>query len=323
MTDLTGLTLVVNPSSGRGASSLALPSLERRLRARLPEATIDVICEGSYDAARDALHQRVDSLAGSASAQHGVVVVGGDGMAHLGLNACAGTGIPLAVLPTGTGNDFCRGLGMVTTRNALDALFADERRTIDLLRITTSGPEAASSYVGCSLSTGFDAQVNARANETSVPLGALVYGYAAIAELLRFAPLRYRLVLDGQPERIIDSNIIALSNTAFVGGGMEVAPSSDPSDGLMEVTILHATSRIQLLKLLRRVYSGDILDHPDVEVCQARRVQIEGPTNPPMGDGEFLPGRLPATVEVAPGALHVFAPARPHWTGAHQGVPPI
>lgn len=309
MTELTGLTLVVNPTSGRGSTGLALPSLERQLRARLPGAQIDVIAESSFDQAQRHVGERVEDLAaGPAASTHALVVVGGDGMAHLGMNACAGTGIPLAVLPTGTGNDFCRGLGMVTTRQAMDALCAGNRRTIDLLQVTTSGPDGATRYVGCTLSTGFDAQVNARANRSRAPLGALVYGYAAVVELARFAPLRYRLQIDGGPERLIDSNIIALSNTGFMGGGMNVAPGTDPSDGLMSVTILHATSRVQLLGLLGRVYAGDILDHPDVEVVPARSVLIDGPDNPPMGDGEFLPGRLPARVEVAPGALQVFAP---------------
>ena len=104
------VTVICNERSGGGRAGRMLPKVVRRLQEGLADAELHVVISTSYEQARDLT--RAAALA--AQSKDVVAVMGGDGMAHLGLNACAGTEATLAVLPAGTGNDFCRGVGLPT-----------------------------------------------------------------------------------------------------------------------------------------------------------------------------------------------------------------
>nr|WP_231980735.1 diacylglycerol kinase family protein [Tessaracoccus coleopterorum] len=96
-----------------------MPKVATRLHEGLPNAELHIVKSTSYEQARD--HTR--SVALSARPGDIVAVMGGDGMAHLGLNACAGTDATLAVIPAGTGNDLARGAGIPgNVHDAVEAL---------------------------------------------------------------------------------------------------------------------------------------------------------------------------------------------------------
>ncbi len=99
--------------------------------------------------------------------------------------------------------------------------------------------------------------------------------------------------------------LVAVANLGLFGGGMRVAPDFDAEDGLLDVTIIHAASRAKLLRLLPTMYSGKFVTDPVVERLRARRVEVDGDGLFVMGDGEEM-GSVPATVEIAPGALRVI-----------------
>ena len=160
------VALVVNPAAGHGRGRRLTPSIEQRLTdagVRVTRTLAD-----SSDHARTACE---DAVQGGVD---GLVVVGGDGMVHIGLNACALTGVPFGVIPAGTGNDFSRGIGNGQRwRPAVDAVAAGHTRTIDLAEVRGSLYHGEVEYVGCVVSTGFDERVNFRANHAAVDLGHL------------------------------------------------------------------------------------------------------------------------------------------------------
>jgi diacylglycerol kinase (ATP) len=227
--------------------------------------------------------------------------MGGDGMAHLGLNACAGTEATLAVLPAGTGNDFARGAGIPRSiPGAVEALVQGRTRRLDLTRLTNA---VGSYYVGAVVSSGYDARVNRATNDIRLRFGPLSYGYIALRELANFEPLTYRLVVDGQA-REVRAMMVAVANMGVFGGGMKIAPDADPADGILDVTLIREASRGKLLRLLPQVYSGSFIKDPVVELLRARRVEIDGDGLFLMGDGEEL-GEVPAVAECVPSILSV------------------
>ena len=235
-----------------------------------------------------------------------VLVMGGDGMAHLGLNACAGTDATLGIIPAGTGNDFARGVGVPKDlAGAVDAICVGATRRVDLSHI--SNEAYPSRYVGAVLSTGYDARVNRATNDISLRFGSLSYGWIALRELVHFSPLQYRLRIDGVL-RIQEAMIVAVCNTGMFGGGMQIAPRADPADGMLDVTIVDPVSRTTLLRLLPQMYSGNFARHPAVQQFRAHEVEITGDSLFCMGDGEEL-GDVPVTVTAAPGVLKVFVDA--------------
>lgn len=236
-----------------------------------------------------------------------LAVMGGDGMMHLGLNTCAqatpdGTrGPAFGAIPAGTGNDFCRGIGLDSSDPVAAAavIAGGNVREVDLALVNDR-------FVGAVLATGFDALVNRRANAMPWPKGSLRYPLATFAELRVFSPLRYRLVIDGQP-RQLDAMLVAVGNTSSYGGGMRICPDADPTDGLLDLTIIHPVSRLKLVQLLPLMYSGKFTRDPCVEQLRAREVIVDGVGLVGYGDGEMV-GAAPLTVTSRPRAVRVFTP---------------
>lgn len=295
-----GVTLVVNPTAGKGRAQQLLPSVAGALR----DADLDVSILLSRDFAeaeamvQQAVHGGVDIVA----------VMGGDGMMHLGLNVVTRqhqTGdrrTTLGLVPAGTGNDLCRGIGLDPGDPVAAALAIAGRHTreLDVARVNDR-------YVGAVLATGFDALVNGRANRMGWPRGNGRYFLATLAELRVFSPLHYRLTLDGTV-RELDAMLVAIGNTSSYGGGMNVCPGADPTDGWLDVTIIHPVSRLKLVQLLPQMYSGRFARDGCVEQLRVRKIVVEGAGLVGYGDGEMI-AAAPLTVANVPRALQVFVPA--------------
>lgn len=291
------LALVVNPAAGHGRGRRLTSPVELRLMDAGIRVTRTLAhsADQALQVCRAAVAEGVD----------GLVVVGGDGMAHIGLNACARSGVPLGVIPAGTGNDFSRGVGNGQRwRPAVDAVAAGQTHTIDLAEVRGGLYRGEVEYVGCVVSTGFDERVNFRANNSSVDLGHLSYIGAVISEVRRFRPLRYRLDLDGE-RRELDAILVAVVNSGIFGGGIKLEPTYSLTDGLLDIVIVHPVSWRVLAALLPRIASGKTFDHPAIERLKVRRAIVDGDGLFGMADGEPL-GRPPLTITAAPGALTIF-----------------
>ena len=293
------LTLVVNERSGGGRAGRILPKVARRLREQVPTAELHIISSSSWTEAK----KLTRAAALEARPGDALLVMGGDGMAHLGLNAAAGTEATLGLIPAGTGNDFARGVGVPrTVDEAVGVIVAGRIRTVDLAHI--SNDTFPRRYVGAVVSTGYDARVNRSTNHIRLRLGALSYGYIAMRELTSFSPLHYDMIIDGVRRRQ-EAMLVAVSNTGIFGGGMRIAPDADPADGFLDVTVVGPVSRTTLLRLLPSMYSGAFVKHPCVEQFRARSIELAGEGLFVMGDGEEL-GEVPVRVECVPGVLKVF-----------------
>ncbi|MBA8795246.1 diacylglycerol kinase (ATP) [Friedmanniella endophytica] len=301
------VALIANPTAGKGRAAEVLPEVQHRLRAGGLEPTL-LTSEGSDHAARlleEAAHGDADVLA----------VLGGDGMMHLAVNACAraravtGRAPALGLIPAGTGNDLCRGLGMDPDDAfaATDTVVADRRRLIDLARVGESATPHGSTWVSTIVASGFDAHANARANALPWPRGGLRYPLAVLVELARFTPLHYRLTVDGTP-RELDAMLVAVGNTAAYGGGVRMCPDADATDGLLDVTIIHPVSRLTLLRLLPKTYDGSFVTARCVERFRAREVRVDGDDLLGYGDGERI-GDPPLLVTSVPRAVEVLVPS--------------
>jgi diacylglycerol kinase (ATP) len=237
-----------------------------------------------------------------------VVFVGGDGMAHLGTNLFANQGIPIALIPAGTGNDAAMLLGMPLTNTAesvrlvLEGL--DSPKSIDAVRISHDG---VATWALGSASAGFDALANARANALSWPKGPMRYYVAMLLELAKFKPIKYQSVIDGVP-RDFEAMLCVVSNTGVFGGGMLVVPDASVTDGTLDILLVKKMSRLKFVTIFPKVYKGTHVTDKDVEIVRATKVSIAAAGMPIYSDGEYV-GKAPFEAEVVPGALLVIAPA--------------
>lgn len=298
------LTLLVNPAAGRGKAARRLPQVVQRLRVALPDRHIEVVTTSGM------ANARVQAEVAVRQAAHGgaLVVMGGDGMASVGLNACADTEVPLGIIPAGTGNDFCRGAGLPTSISAAVATIGGRwARRIDLMKVSGDlNDGSAERFVGSVVSTGFDERVNWRTNNLPFSIGTPSYLFTVLAELRSFEPLRYELTIDGVP-RSMDAMLVAVGNAGMFGGGMRICPNADVTDGLLDVTIVRPVSRPTLLRLLPSVFTGGFVGHPAAELLRVERITVDGPKLHGMADGEEL-GRPPFDCAVARSMVSVFSP---------------
>lgn len=293
------LAVVVNPAARAGVGVPAAAEAVEALRDH--GHTVAVISGGSAAETsaliRTALGHRID----------GLVVVGGDGTIALAAQELAGTGIPLGVVPTGTGNDFAAHLGIpeLTPRRAAAVVHAGATRAMDLARVTRA--DGSSQLYTTVLASGFDSNVNDRANRMRWPRGHMRYNIAILLEFLFLAPLPFTVEVDGV--RIDGPLVLAsVANTRTYGGGIPICPAADATDGLLDVVVVRPGGRLRLLRLLPTLYRGTHVAHPEVETHSGRTVRLAAPGVTAYADGDPV-GALPITVEAVPGALTVFAPA--------------
>ena len=293
------IRLLVNPSAGKGRALEILPDVAGSLRDG--GANLEILLSRDFAEAKSMAHQAI------ADGVDVLAVMGGDGMMHLGVNTLAAahaegrSRTTLGLIPAGTGNDLCRGIGLPPKDAvaAAEIIAAGRSRSIDLARV-------AETYVAAVLATGFDALVNRRANQMPWPRGSTRYALAVMAELRVFSPLHYRLTLDGKIRKL-PAMLVAIGNTCSYGGGMLICPQADPYDGLLDVTIIHPVGRLKLLRLFPEMYSGSFVRDACVEQLRVREATVEGPGLVGFGDGEML-GAAPLQVCSVPRALPVFVP---------------
>ena len=266
------------------------------------------------DLSAPTLAQATDRARAAATADlTGLVVVGGDGAVHLGLNVVAGTPLPLGIVPAGTGNDIARALDVPSNVDHavadIVAALGTRPRPLDAVRVGRPDAVAYEWYLAV-LSCGLDAAVNLTANTYRWPSGHLKYLRAILTELPRFRPYGYRVTLDDEVWESAGT-LVAIANTAWIGGGLKIAPDADPEDGLLDVVVAGPFSRTGTAGIFPKLYQGTHVDHPRISVFRSRTVTIEpvaalGP-HPPVAfaDGERI-GPLPLRVEVVPGALNVL-----------------
>ena len=237
-----------------------------------------------------------------------LVVVGGDGIAHLGTNLCAGKNIPMAIIPAGTGNDAAAMLGMPLTNTAESVRLVlaglSSPKKIDAIKVSHGGKVT---WALGSASAGFDALAAARANAISWPKGPMRYYVAMLLELAKFKPIKYRSVVDGNP-RDFEAMLCVVSNTGIYGGGMLVVPGASVTDAKLDVLLVKKMSRLKFVTIFPRVYKGTHITDKDVEIFKASKISITASGMPIYSDGEYV-GQAPFEAEVVPGALTIIAPA--------------
>ncbi|MEU5615070.1 diacylglycerol kinase family protein, partial [Streptomyces sparsogenes] len=254
----------------------------------------------------DALRRAREAVAGGTGA---LVAAGGDGMVSLALQAVAGTGTPLGVIAVGGGNDFARATGLpvhdpaAAARAIAASLKGDGGRELDLGR-------AGDSWFGTVLASGFDSRVNERGNRMRRPSGRLRYDLALLAELAALRPIRYRMRLDGGPEREFEATLVAVGNADSYGGGMRICAGAAFDDGLFDITVVGPRSRTTLLTVFPRVHRGSHLGHRAVTTHRAASVSLAAEGLTAYADGERL-GPLPLTARAVPGALRLLGAPGP------------
>jgi diacylglycerol kinase (ATP) len=290
--DLLKLKVLYNPAAGRGRARRHIDEVAAYLRGRGVEA--DVHASASPE---DLTRVAAES---SRAGYERLIVCGGDGTVNLALRDFDLERCTLAVIPLGSGDDFSRVVGIPRrVEDACDVALNGHIRVVDV----ASANERR--FVGVA-GLGFDSAVTSYANEKAPRFlrGSAVYLYSILRVLPSFTPHAIRLTVDGasRAERIM---MAAVGNTRQYGGGIRIVPDAQIDDGFLDYCIVHETSRLDLLKTLPSVYTGQHVRNPVVETGRASVMRFECDQSLDVyADGERVT-KTPVTFKLDDGKLRV------------------
>jgi YegS/Rv2252/BmrU family lipid kinase len=286
---LNEFLVIVNPAAGRGRAQRDWPAIARKLHdtgVAFDEAVTSRPLEAVEIAEKEAgNYERI-------------VAAGGDGTVHEVVNGLmrAGGKTALGVIPLGSGDDFAKLLGS-----------EKKLRRFDVGRIT-AGSEIR--YFANGMDIGFGAH-GAR-NVALVPrflTGFGAYLAALVLTMVRYPSLRVRLQLDDAPPFELATTMTAVMNGTTFGGSFRVCPEARPDDGLLDLLLVDAVSRLEILQLVPKILRGAHAGDPRLRLVRAKRVTID--SDAPLlleADGELaFDGMRKLQIDVLPGALRVFA----------------
>ena len=238
---------------------------------------------------RGAGHEAIDLTGGDPAASlerlrstaiERLVVVGGDGL-----------------VPQGTGNDFARALGLLgrSLDDAIDAALAPPT--------AVDGLWSEAGWVATVATLGFAGDVTERANALSWPRGQSVYTVATVLQLPRLRTIALRLTVDGTVHEV-ETVLLAIGNTAYFGGGMQVCPGAHPDDGQFQIAIIGPVSRRAFIRVFPKVFKGGHVTDRRVTMLEGTELSIDNVEVEIWADGDPL-GPAPMRFEARPGALKV------------------
>ena len=293
--------LIVNPASGpdlrRVPRTQRVAYVSALLRAGGASTIRATETTGLGDAAR-AVHAALDD------GSDVVVVWGGDGTLNEAAGAMLDTGLPLGIIPGGSGNGFARGVGLpVDIERAAHVALHGEPRDVD------TGQVSGRAFLNLA-GVGFDAAVAARVNTRNLRRGLRPYVSSIFHEWRTFDVQQFRVVLDDAPPLAIEAHFVVVCNGQQYGHGAQIAPRAAFDDGWLDVV---AVPRITASRLARhgwRLFNGTVPAVPGVVTARGRRIVISHDAALPVHlDGEVVPGEKSRIFEVRPKSLRVMGGA--------------
>jgi diacylglycerol kinase (ATP) len=309
--------IIINPESAGGATRDAWPKIASDLATHF----------GSFTPKFTRHAGDASELAASAARKGTKLIIacGGDGTISEVANGIlsAGSDTELGILPSGTGGDFRKTLGIpARSSDAARILRHGQPRLIDVGRVTFTrddGEQESRYFLGVA-SFGMSADVLARVKEGGPDwlaakgpkwlTGRVSFGAAMLQTALRMQPTRVIVQVDDEPARHLTVANLCIANARYFGGGMKIAPDAKLTDGKFDVISIGDLGAARILGNAPRLYLGAHLSMAGVghtlagkiiaRPVEDQRIEIEV-------DGE-IPGLLPATFQILPQALRVRCP---------------
>lgn len=292
--------VIFNPYAGRGRGAKRAEAVVAALQAL--DFEFDSVVSEDRGHAIELAERAVEA------GRELIVAAGGDGTVNEVVNGIMratlyGGTARLGVMPIGSGNDFAGALGIPTDmRRAAQILQRGAVRRIDVG--TVNGR-----YFDNNVGMGFEAQVNIEAHKMTWLRGQMMYLAAILRATVSFPHPVVTIDRDGQ--RIENKSILMVTagNNRRIGGGFLVFPDAVPDDGLLDLCVVDAIPRREILRLLPKLPKGHHVSEPVVEMTRFTRLVVESESPLPVhADGEILWNDAHRVeVEVLPGRLDVVA----------------
>jgi YegS/Rv2252/BmrU family lipid kinase len=267
------ILFIVNENAGNGRGAKVWQQVETQLQARGTVYT-KISAKSGAEA-----NEQTERLLRNTILK-AVTVVGGDGTLHGILPLMKGTGIPVGIIPAGSGNDTSRAFGIPRDPvGALNVILSGHTRLTDVIA-TTAGGESQLTLTA--IAVGLDGAVASDVNGSRykrwcnrLGLGSLTYVIGFFRALSRFNPGEVKVTMDGVVHRFERGWLSAIANIASYGGGLRICPEARFDDGHLHVCIVHGCSVWRILLVFPALLSGSHVKHRNVTLLKGYQVKIE------------------------------------------------
>ncbi len=300
------ILLIANPAAGRRHGEQRLAVARTQLEA-LGHAVTAALTESAGHATRLAKSNAPDFEI--------VAALGGDGTVNEVANGLMAVELgerpALATLPVGTGNDVALTFGLAHFESAIDALANGGTRTLDVIRVQLMRDgEPVTRHALLFVAAGFAAEVIRKTGPRVKRLFGRRFSYSVglFRALASFRAPEFSVKWDGGEKRGRMFQVCA-GNTEFGAGGvMRISPGARPDDGLLNISLVGALGRLQIVRRFPSILSGRYVEDERVDYFTGKRLEIDAvPPAEIQADGDII-GTTPAAIELLPGALRLVTP---------------
>lgn len=229
-----------------------------------------------------------------------LVVYGGDGTINEVAQSVVNRDIVMVPLNAGTGSDFQKTIGSLSSSEISKAVQEGLRSKIDAIRV--SFPNGTRYFVNI-MEVGLGARVMERVNRRQKTM-LDPFTSAVLHEIGSVRNYSFKMHADDYSSEISTPEIV-VANCRYFGGGMLASPNSDPSDGKLEIHAIQQMNKVSLLMNLRKLRTGRYIQLPNVVNLTTKSLILEGDEAPIEMDGEVI-GHTPLKAEVVEGGINVL-----------------
>lgn len=242
------------------------------------------------------------------------LLIGGDGTFHEAINAllkqpyCSSQEVTIGLLPSGTGNDWPRSLGIPShCKKALKIWEAGNSRLVDAGLIGQGEDFRSFSYFNNIAGVGFDSYVAEKYLSKFKSVGKLSYLMAVLRGFFAYQNQEVRILIGSESftSKIL---LLAIGLGKFYGAGMQICPKAELDDGEFDVTVVQDVSKLQMINLMRFLYNGKFSGKKNILERKSDRIRISSREKIYMqADGELI-GHTPFELSLLRKAIRVITP---------------
>ena len=279
---------VLNPNAGNGSPLKIFQEIEEELTLNNVKYTI-FKSQGRNDIFNHVMSDEIPEC-------DVICAMGGDGTIHETADGLMQSGkasdLAFSVIPSGTGNAFAQTLGELKPKKAIRKILEGERLKIDAMEIK-QGPKV--SYAVNIIGWGMASRVNQISDQLRM-LGGIRYN---IASLIGIAAMKKKRLVLRMGDKVIneDALLFLALNTVYTGKGMKMAPDADFSDGLIDIIMFKSATKLQVVSIFLKLFSGKHIFDPRVTYKQVNSFSLESEGDDLNIDGENQ-GHTPIDVRV-------------------------
>lgn len=290
------ILVVVNPVAGRAKAGTIIDTLQRQLKSS--QGQLEFYETKREEPVGDIVQQAIED------GVERVYAVGGDGTVSEVVDGMALSGIPLGIIPAGTGNVVAQELGIPLNFD----------KACQMLASTSAVKEVDAIQVGkqffiLAVGTGIDAQVmESVSRERKRRYGPVAYAWSTMKVILGMQPRLFTIIADGKPFQM-RAAVVLLSNVATLTRPLRWGPNIKPDDGRIDINIIRGKHMLDYMLTAYDVLPGGPRRTAHIRRLHASESVMVYADEPlrVQGDGDLI-GQTPLEAKVVPGAVKVLVP---------------